>query len=285
MNIRFVATSIFCMSLVSSVAFPAKTQQDILLNAIKNNSGAGVQQALIDIVKQGKDGKSPEIILLKAIMTGTTDDIKKSVQPVLEQGKNNMSPTIWAMLLQKPSALEALLECGAKFDAGVGALLAKMGDIKTALVIVRSGVDISAIMDNYIELALRFIAEHPSDQALELIQELIKHGYNVDRILNFEFSNSFKCVYTDEAVFNLLIKNGINPNQIIVSKRTGLTSTPILRAIEWGSEKAVITLLDAGANINQKAQQNGKTYSPLSWAIECGRTSMIPFFLERGATL
>ena len=90
MNIRITTTTLLCINLISSAAFSATVNQELLLNAIKNNSEDGVQQALIEVVKQGNDDKSPEV----------SDEIKQAVLFILEQEKNNMSPITWEVLRQ-----------------------------------------------------------------------------------------------------------------------------------------------------------------------------------------
>lgn len=307
MNIRFLATGILCLSLIASTAFPAKAQQDALLNAIKNNSAAGVQQALMDVVKQGKDGKSPEGILLKAIMTGTTDEIKKAVQPVIEQGKFDKSPLTWAVLLKKPNAVEALLECGSMIDSTIVQFALNMHDIQTMLLVVKSKADISGFTDDYIEFGLRSIYQKC---AQELVLELIKRGNNVNEIMRLAWKKSMMGC---KPIAEFLIKNGANPDYV------DTFDVPIRATVEYGSDgsmfipqtkgtrtaltylaassndddQAVKFLLDSGADMNLAAnlcpncpdKSLRGPHTPLYFAINRGKTKIVALLLERGANI
>ncbi len=272
MNIRFIIPSILFLNLISSVASPINAQQEAILNAIKNNSGDSIKQALMDVVKQGKDVKSPELILLKAIMTGTSDEIKKAVQPLINEGKNNISPVTWAVLLNKPEAVKVLLDCGTAVDVFLAQYVAKSGDLKTALLFAKNSIDISSHMDAYMNLAIGYQDLQPSDVnvAFELIQELIKRGYDVNKIWSVG-------LMPHENLINLMIKNGANPNFVINE-----TTTPLIRAIESNDERAIKALLAVGANVNPKVD---KSRLPLALAIQRGQSSIVALLLEHDATL
>ncbi len=305
MSIRFICTSILCINLISSFALPVNTQQNLLLNAINNNSGDGVQQVLMDVVKQGKDSKSPESILLKAIMTGTAEEIKQAVQPILNQGKNNMSPIMWAVLLKKPNAIEVLLECGVKVDASVVQYAAKREDLKTLLLIVKSGADIAAYMNEYMYLAFNNLGSVENKKiAAEMFNELIARGFDINKLWCFRAWNKYEVgiwhsVHKD--ILRDLLPRGINVNHVFENKSwPGSSWTPLVVAIINGDIEAVKFLLDAGAEINKKANPyvNHPQYiqgfnTPLCFAInadnmnggEKKKDEIIALLLEHGAGL
>lgn len=297
MNTRIIFLSVLIANLFSYGACPAKPKnqrQEEMLTAIKNDSPAEVWKVIQSVITQGKEGKSPMYILLMAIMNGTTEEIKKAVQPVLEQGKFDKTPMTWAVLLMKSNAVEALLECGAKFDANIAAFAAKMGDIKTALVVVKSGADISGLMDEYMTLAMNYVTQvSHKDIAMELIQELIKRGYNINNMWKFGVWKT--AAYP--VILDLLIKKGIDVNHVFEDKSwKGSSWTPLIAAAIYGDIQAIKFLLGAGANINQKGNPllrhpiNG-LHTPFYFAIHtdcCGqdkKTAIVELFLELGADL
>ena len=283
-------TCIFCTSFISFVAAQADSQQDIL-NAIKNNSGDAIKQTLLDVVQQGQAGKTPESILLKAIMSGTADEIKQALQPVINQGKNNIAPITWAVLLRKSDAVKTLLDCGASIDSTIVQYAVKMGDLKAMLEIVKSGTDISEYMQDYMRSCIRARdLSSNSEIVLELIQELINHGYNVNDVWKIQ-ANDGSNIYEafGGKALRLLLKNNANPNQVITGNQWG--ETPLLIAIFRRNKQAVEILLGAGTDINQKGLTfNGRRsvltpLTPLSYAVEIGCHEVVELLLERGASL
>ncbi len=132
---------------------------------------------------------------------------------------------------------------------------------------------------------------NPLSDSFALIQEFIKQGYNINQI----WSDSFDLgsVYTDENL-NFVIKNGAHPNHVFeIKDGYGKTTTwtPLLAAIKCGSFIGVKTLLEAGANVNQKTcpfsgsntSMPQGSQSPLSYAIAQNQTQIIPLLLKYGA--
>ena len=287
MNIRFILISIFYVGFISSFAVQAnEEQQNIILDAIKNDSGDDIKQSLLITIKQGQENKSAESILLKAIMTGTADEVKQALQPILNQGVDEKKPLVWAVLLRKPDAVKTLLECGAEIDSTVVQYAANMGDLKTMLEIVKSGVDISNYMQEYMRLCIRIQPSNPSlDIALELIQELINHGYSLNDVWDLQTNDSLNIYESFKGrALRLFLENNANPNQVIVGNQLG--ETPLLIAVSRRNKHAVQILLDAGADINHEGISCfSEKSTPLSCAIKTGNAEIVELLLERGASL
>ena len=130
--------------------------------------------------------------------------------------------------------------------------------------------------------------------ALELIQKFIDSGYKVNDIWHGDVASYPAWLYQNLKALELLIENGLNPNQIIPTKGYEISTwTPLFQAIDCGCKQAVKMLLDAGANINQKANPypnqpplcpNGPL-TPLSFAINKGFVEIAELLRERGAAL
>lgn len=285
MTIRFISKLIAFPSLMTFVVTFAHSQEDNLLQAIKNNSGTGVQQVLMDVVKHGQNETTVESILLKAIMTGTAENIKQAVQPIIEQGKNNISPITWAVLLKKPEAVKTLIECGAKIDSKIIDFTMKMNDLKIILEIVKN-VNISndllsddeqiddykdQILDHYARLAVRNFYSDKTTASI-LIKELSAKGYDANKIWHYVDNNL--------DLIKFIVKNGANVNYQDINSR----ELPLRSAVSMGYLEIVKFLVDAGADINPKDQQPDDR-SLLSIAIDRGFSDIIEFLLEHGASL
>lgn len=82
-----------------------------------------------------------------------------------------------------------------------------------------------------------------------------------------------------EAASSLLLAHGADPNKFVTGKLG--TVSVLCIAIELGQEKIVDELLDHGAETSTKSEQSPG--SPLLTALTCGRRSIVPKLIERGA--
>jgi hypothetical protein len=121
---------------------------------------------------------------------------------------------------------------------------------------------------------------------LELIQQLKLHGYNtiIDKIWNDENFNWTKDLIT------FCLKNGVDINQNIPIKKPNLSPMPALFFAIWKNQDrevfndAIENLLDAGADINLKANPDGKgMQTPLDYAESLGKPNVIRILMQRGA--
>ncbi len=317
MNTKFLALNLLIASCALANDFnQAQTQ---LHKAILNNSGEQVQQAITTVSTQGLGNETAEWFLLRAIMKENAEEIKAAVQQLITEGKNGNSPIIWAALLRKPNAIKPLLECGAKLDANIVKYAIKVGDLQTALIMIRHEMDISDITQDCMQLCIHRANKDNIGIIFELIQELWKRGYN--------FSNANNGIINpllttcDAKILKRFIENGINPNQIFKNNSYG--ETLLLMALGIGAKQAVEILLNAGANVNQigtvkrcgyrapvtplfvaishsnfdgvklllshganihqASHVNDKAFTALTLAIENGNSAMVELLLERGA--
>lgn len=281
MNIKFLALNLLIVSSYT-MANDFNQAQTQLHQAILNNSGEQVKQALIYGITQEQKTEPAEWLLIKAILREDVKEIEQRIKQLISEGKNGNSPVIWAALLKKPNAVNILLECGAQLDANIVKYAIRVGDLKTALIIIKSGMDISAIIQECMQLCIERANINDIDATLQLIQELIKRGYNVN--------NAWKCndclfsIY-DGKILKLFIENGANPNQIIEGHRSG--ETPFLIAIQYSSKLAIEILLNAGADVNQAGTVRGYNIpiTPLFLAVTKSNIEGVKLLLDRGANI
>ena len=251
-----------------------------------------------------------------------------------EDGK---TPLVFSILLRASKAVEALLECGAKANQDLVHQAVSKNDIKSAVLLAKKcGIDINnavyegrysqkatlmqhaiqeqdieatlslvqsgiALADNYIVGQLHCMLGNNfsaggkrAETALQLFKEMINHGFNVNDLWEYV---DFHCESSIGLKF--LIENGANPNYSIQSDDLkNYSTTPLILAIQSGNLKNINFILNAGANINQKANPSAKVaQTPFSVAVSGAQhphacpgsssicTGVIEFLLERGATL
>ena len=118
----------------------------------------------------------------------------------------------------------------------------------------------------------------------EIILETIRRGYKFNDIWSDPNNYNFY-----EALKFLIQNEGANPNHVFVMTyfSCGSACTPLATAAFYGYKEAVKMLLDAGADINQKASQcpSAGIKTPLSWAIDQGKADIVELLIERGASL
>ena len=248
--------------------------------------------------------------ILDAIINGAEIDLEEI---------DGRTPLLIAVLTQKPIAILTLLDLGA--DGTIlyegRSLLYHVKDVKSAIALVDAGADFLWVDDmnnNALEKAFWLIdmpvfPESPED-GLRLIEKLIDKGYpinnNRSNHRNYE-KNALFSLFTNHHVhqkkelrkaLDLLIKKGANVNQLICTDRSRKgTITPLMLALYKGGEEAVKMLIDAGANVNQKANprpnehkisispiQYAQRYVITGWGWE-KKGSAVELLLKYGASL
>ncbi len=285
------------------------------------------QQNLIRDRLQKKHLKMPatqqqkaQELLQQAILKYSVEGIKKAVHVGADVNKeiDGKMPIVLSVLLKKPNIVKELIECGV--DLNVTYLnhslvfhSLNVRDLESAFLLVKNGADISEKPYGcdllYYGNSHYGVGHNGRGVPLELIQAFIDGGYNIfkendtENIWSPIINRELNCLlYTRKNLklggVKLLIKNGANPNQVVIHKGNNRTLTPLLMIIAFypRSNKAIINrcieiakdLLEAGADINQKGNPDGEKeilHTPLSFAIKRGRSDMINFLLEHGASL
>lgn len=272
-------------------------------------------------------------MLHAAILNDSAAEIKEAVAmgAKINQTNNNKTPLLWAVLLKKENAVDALLELGAKPDKPlvqyaislnairIASLLVlkggieinngynygasndqlltliniaiRMGDFDSANLLLKNGCAIPCVIDILLKFSSNPVA------AAEVIQTAISRGYNVNNIWEASIkgprSSAVSESLYDEQILELFTSKGANPNAVIDMNSPhrcsgGLfTWTPLFKAIESGKASAVRVLLDAKADVNQKANPISHlgSFTPLSWAIYKGMDDIVALLLEYDANL
>lgn len=241
----------------------------------------------------------PQEMLHEAISKDSAEGITQAVLSgaSVNQERNGKSPLLFAVLLKKSDATEALLTHGANAQISYAGkplvnYALQMRDIKTVLLLVKlcgATVGINEVLN---------IFQNTYDGHM-LIKELKNRGcFDINYLwLHHAFKN--------ETGVWFLLENGANPNIVIddnnieyirINKRTTCSNTwtPLLIAISQGSIANVKMLLEAGANVNQSAnpfasgygkfyKEKTGTQTPLSLAISLGRSEIIELLISHGA--
>ncbi len=268
--------------------------QTILHSGILNNSA----QEILDAVKLGAnvnleiDGKLPIFIAISLKKINAIEVLKKigAVIPSLDNmmyraiindnpdqiryavnsgaNVNSLGKAIpWA----KNNAIVALLECGAvpSFDHVEQSI--KVGDIKSALLLLKNlpkhARDSRKFKQNILHSKdiFQYVVSELDPFAifelqLEFLQLLIDYGYNIngssytnpsiysDQSPASAWVNAIESPFYSDKILELLMKNGANPNQCIYDG--GTIWHPLFIAIQSNNTRAVKFLLNAGADIN-----------------------------------
>ena len=274
MKIRFISLFSLMLLLASPCLNAAQddfiNQQNQLHQAILNDSGKEVMQVIAAVSTQGQGDQTAEWFLVKAIMTENAAGIKDAAQRLITEGKNGNSPAIWAALLRKPNALIPLLECGVKLDANIAMYAVKVGDFQMALSLIKSGIDISTVIQD----CMLHCFKSDFEMAFELIQELINRGYDVNKVWGQLWRNRISPKNRIK-IIELFIKNGANLNY------EENKCLPLLIAIGQGNVSLIKFLLDSGADIQKLDRAHKKR--PLEYAVSLGRASIAELLLSYGA--
>jgi ankyrin repeat protein len=239
--------------------------------------------AFVSIMKAG--GGNPQDMLQAAILNDSAEEIKKAISLGADvNGKlsDKQTPLSAAYSLKQKNALQALLDMGAKPDEALVQKALTARDFSNALLFLQKGAEIKdRSLGSFMFSCVRFLSplnQRSSSKSrdaliLDVMQQLINRGYPVNNIWTLESSGSMmggvdatpiNFYQNDEAV-KLFLKNGANPNFITSN------CTPLLRVISFSRSSGnnevlsiVKTLLDAGANINQKGIPSSEYKTPLT---------------------
>jgi len=265
-------------------------KQDALHAAILNDSAQQVQDAL-------KNGANPNKEMEPPVKAGTKTD--RSQQPSLSQ-----SPLYLALIMKHQNAIQALLDGGAKPDEQSIQKALEESSFGNALLFLKKDPTISEQKIDYFMVLCMRNGFQPTDPTspvvikdpavLEIIQQLINHGYNVNDIWFTQTGGGSSNLYWNDDALKLFLKNGANPNFIYIH---GINSnTPLLQAIastrnNRANLSGIKILLDAGANVNQKANPEEsraprEAKTPAAFASEKAShdSALRRFLQEKGGT-
>lgn len=278
----------------------------------------------VEQVQTAKPNLSPQEMLHQAILHDSAQEVEAAVkagasmqmelthfgygQPISD------SPIIYAVKLGRSRAVNALLKLGAQ---STGSLIAScsphwqqreafscesyplvmysmlIGDVESALALIKNGANFAGNPphSNYYEtwgerIMKRAIELVDQDQAtcLQLIQELLNHGYKINETEHIKNPLYFAIVGGGQSVavpnkpkdtsivIDLLVKNGADINHAIHFPWYSLP--PLFIAIQEFNKKAVEFLLNSHANVNLQAypepekRGHGPAHTALSYAIK-----------------
>lgn len=241
--------------------------------------------------------KSVQQMLHQAILDNSAERVREAILAGANVNlvKDGKSPLVLAVLLKKNNVVEELLNLGANPKVMYLAQklvihAVKLSNIEAAILLIQKGADFSGPMDMGISISshsqnIVSYLFHRSLVAgkLELLQEIINHGFDL-------CGGTYSTSYWESAIgknlnkdiLDFLLKNGANPNQIILKENQ--VWTPLLIAVYLGKKDTAQLLLEAGADINLAGSPlwHGKQ-TPLSYAVQMGFSSMVEMLLEHGA--
>jgi len=228
-------------------------------------------------------------MLFAAILNDSASEVRQAILcgADVNIGRDGKAPILWAVLLKKGQAVEELVKCGANLNVmHSGQHLIHLADIQTVVLFIKNGANLG--LNTGIGMMERAILGNQ----IELIQLLIDRGWNIhDNTINDRkspTSSVWQRAMGSEEIVKLFIKNGVNPSQLIHNASLiGQTLTPLHIAICCSNKNMVKVLLEAGADINQKASpepQSGME-TPLSFAIRKGAMEIAELLLSNGAKL
>ncbi len=124
---------------------------------------------------------------------------------------------------------------------------------------------------------------------LEIVQEVIDHGYDADSIWNDkdERGTIQYLLYRYPEIVELFIQNGANTNYKIELGNPGNAvrqfTYPIFQALNAGNKEVIEVLLDNGAYLDQTTNMYRGT--PLAVAINCGHADIVELLIAHDAKL
>ena len=281
--------------------------QDMLHTAILKDSAEEIEQAVQTgaDVNMEKENKSP---LLKAVLLRKSD----AINALLDLGAVVNKNIVQHAIDLKSYAIACALTVKGNLDKNnlyfyapgqrknensrsLFYILVAHNQLQEVEYLLRQRPDfIEGHWDTLVSVLISTIrSNHTKEISVRLLRLMIERGYDVNNIWNNPNLNS---VIKSTEILNFFIAAGANPNTIIdvplpnLPRRMSASTwkiTPLLKTIELGSIESARALIKAGADINQlgNVQPTDKPSTPLSYAIEYGRTDIVALLLEHGASL
>lgn len=259
--------------------------------------------------------------LINAILNGKLDEVKQAINAGADihmpdhEGK---MPVWLALLMGKFDIVVELLELSAKSDkiyrdkTFIQGVIDKVRSddpsaVKCLSLLLLNGADFSQIKQNMIDFSFGLIKQNLThlggrnpqllkSNTFELIQQLINRGYKiVDKI----WDSGEPQLYANKELVDFCLKNGVNINQNVtfglgslvnlrhkgvMTAKSTIPMPALFVAVKWGGAQAIENLLNAGADMNQLANPDGKgMQTPLDWALSNASSNAIRILMQRGA--
>ena len=156
--VLLTASAHFAIALDQTISIENRTDFSLNLNlTLPERTAAVITMAKLKSQQELQD------LLHKAILINSAEDIRKAVTAGanVNLGKDNKASVLFALLLKKENAVEALLKCGANTDiiySGHSLLqqAIKLEDIKSALLIVKKIKNTPHDIDQCMEYAFTY---------------------------------------------------------------------------------------------------------------------------------
>lgn len=246
------------------------------------NGASADNNSLREYAMQVGDARSVLYLLKKALPHDATHGFRRAVKHFFEQ--RDIKSVIYLLKNSSGFLLKDVLIFN---DRDKAKNLISMEDI---LELIRSGLPYPYPQKKEVAIA----------DILQLMQELINHGYHVDNI--WRPIAGYEWIYKKTEILELFLNNGANPNYWIDKARNAQHAArkigapdegtyPIFEAVEFGEIEAVRILISKGAFINHITKCHrchGCCHSevtPLKRALNHKQADIVALLVLQGATL
>lgn len=243
----------------------------------------------VEVISNSKDifQKSDFDVIKKYILPVIINDRKINNEMDLKDSNTSLNSLAYAVLAQDFAMVTELINLGAIINdkdafSGSLAIAAQTGNIKIAEYLINSGADVNAEYihkdkkpSNPLFIAISYGFEN-------MVQLLLKHGANPNYQLRGLTPIMHAVMNDDLKLVNELIKHGAN----IEGNSTDFQVSPLFIAVQKGSNELIEFLLQHEANFEKPCYKQGLLYtSPLSLAIHLNRLDVLKMFVKNGADL
>jgi len=259
-----------------------------------------------------ENAKSPQDLLLEAIFDNSSEGIRNAIKQgaiINQKDMDGRTPLVIAVLTNKTTAIIELIQMGAdakiKYNNESMVIHALRGknNLKLATMLLNAGADFYGclhfnydnVMQHAINQYMRPSRPNTFDDANNFLHTLLQKGYPIhgNDWINNVFYMMLKTNAWDkektEAIINIFASRGANVNQIIDTSGLmgrGCDTTSLILAIEASNKDAVALLLMLGADPNLKGHKLpalGGAISPLIAAMQLGQPEIIELLMRHGA--